>query len=184
VLAGMISSVASDAGYLVLVPLGAVVFHSIGRNPIAGIAAAFAGVSAGFGVNFLITPVDGIVTEITNESIHLGGPEPDHQRHPQPVLGHRGHHLRDLVITAVTEFWVRRQLGVFDNSEMSEEAAAASRELDPEAQRAEARGLRMALFGFLGRARRRLLVRCCRRAPRCATRTPARCSATRPSWTA
>jgi aminobenzoyl-glutamate transport protein len=74
VLAGMISSVASDAGYLVLVPLGAVVFRSVGRNPIAGIAAAFAGVSAGFGVNFLITPVDGIVTEITNESIHLVDP--------------------------------------------------------------------------------------------------------------
>src|SRR5215831_13596475 len=55
VFVGMLSSIASDAGYLVLIPLGAVVFRSIGRNPIAGIAAAFAGVSAGFGVNFLIT---------------------------------------------------------------------------------------------------------------------------------
>jgi aminobenzoyl-glutamate transport protein len=46
VLVGMISSIASDAGYLVLIPLGAVVFRSLGRNPVAGIAAAFAGVGA------------------------------------------------------------------------------------------------------------------------------------------
>jgi aminobenzoyl-glutamate transport protein len=62
VLLGMISSVASDAGYLVLIPLGAVAFKSVGRNPLAGIAAAFAGVAAGFGVNFLITPLDGVLT--------------------------------------------------------------------------------------------------------------------------
>ena len=71
VLLGMISSVASDAGYLVLIPLGAAAFKSVGRNPLAGIAAAFAGVAAGFGVNFLITPLDGVLTEITNDAIAL-----------------------------------------------------------------------------------------------------------------
>jgi aminobenzoyl-glutamate transport protein len=149
VLAGMISSVASDAGYLVLVPLGAVVFHSIGRNPIAGIAAAFAGVSAGFGVNFLITPVDGIVTEIANESIHLVDPSRTISVTHNLYWGIGATIFVTLVITVVTEFWVSRQLGVFNTSEMSEEAAAASRELDPEAQQAEARGLRMSLYAFL-----------------------------------
>jgi aminobenzoyl-glutamate transport protein len=149
VLAGMISSVASDAGYLVLVPLGAVVFKSIGRNPIAGIAAAFAGVSAGFGVNFLITPVDGIVTEIANESIHLVDPSRTISVTHNLWWGIGATLFVTIVITVVTELWVRRQLGVFDDSEMSEEAAASSRELDPEAQQAEARGLRMALYGFL-----------------------------------
>ena len=67
VLLGVISSIASDAGYLVLIPLGAAAFKSVGRNPLAGIAAAFAGVAAGFGVNFLITPLDGVLTEITND---------------------------------------------------------------------------------------------------------------------
>ena len=52
VLLGIISSIASDAGYLVLIPLGAAAFKSVGRNPLAGIAAAFAGVAAGFGVTF------------------------------------------------------------------------------------------------------------------------------------
>ena len=75
VLLGMISSVASDAGYLVLIPLGAVAFKSVGRNPLAGIAAAFAGVAAGFGVNFLITPLDGVLTEITNDASALVDPD-------------------------------------------------------------------------------------------------------------
>jgi aminobenzoyl-glutamate transport protein len=68
VLLGIISSIASDAGYLVLIPLGGAAFKSVGRNPLAGVAAAFAGVAAGFGVNFLITPLDGVLTEITNDA--------------------------------------------------------------------------------------------------------------------
>ena len=71
----MISSVASDAGYLVLIPLGAVAFMSVGRHPLAGIAAAFAGVAAGFGVNFLITPLDGVLTEITNDAVRARRPD-------------------------------------------------------------------------------------------------------------
>ena len=72
---GVLSSVASDAGYLVLIPLGAAAFKSVGRNPLAGMAAAFAGVAAGFGVNFLITPLDGVLTEITNDASALADPE-------------------------------------------------------------------------------------------------------------
>ena len=53
---GVLSSVASDAGYLVLIPLGAAAFLSLGRHPIAGLAAAFAGVAAVFGVNLIISP--------------------------------------------------------------------------------------------------------------------------------
>ena len=75
VLLGGISSVASDAGYLVLIPLGAAAFASLGRNPLAGIAAAYAGVSAAFFVNILITPADGIITEVTNEI--MGGVAPE-----------------------------------------------------------------------------------------------------------
>jgi aminobenzoyl-glutamate transport protein len=74
VLLGMISSIASDAGYLVLIPLGAAAFASVGRHPLAGIAAAFAGVAGGFGVNLLVTPTDAVLTEITNESIQLVDP--------------------------------------------------------------------------------------------------------------
>lgn len=68
---GVVSSIASDAGYLVLIPLGAAAFLSLGRYPLAGLATAFAGVAGVFGVNVLIVPIDGILTEITNDAIHL-----------------------------------------------------------------------------------------------------------------
>ena len=71
---GVLSSIAADAGYLVLIPLGAAAFLTVGRHPIAGIAAAFAGVAAVFLVNVIITPIDGILTEITNDAIHLLDP--------------------------------------------------------------------------------------------------------------
>lgn len=68
---GVLSSIASDAGYLVLIPLGAVAFHSLGRHPLAGLAAAFAGVAAAFGANFLVKPIDGILAEMANDAIAI-----------------------------------------------------------------------------------------------------------------
>ena len=58
VLAGVLSNTASEMGYVVLVPLAAVVFYSLGRHPLAGLAAAFAGVSGGYSANLLIGTVD------------------------------------------------------------------------------------------------------------------------------
>jgi aminobenzoyl-glutamate transport protein len=68
---GVMSSIASDAGYLVLIPLGAAAFHSLGRHPFAGLAAAFAGVAAAFGVNFFVKPIDGVLAEMTNDALKL-----------------------------------------------------------------------------------------------------------------
>lgn len=68
---GIVSSIAADAGYLVLIPLSAVAFSSVGRHPIAGLGLGFASVAAAFLVNVLIVPVDGILTEITNDAIAL-----------------------------------------------------------------------------------------------------------------
>lgn len=65
VFAGIMSSVASDAGYVVLPPLGALLFAAMGRHPLAGLAAAFAGVSAGFSANFLLSGTDVLLGELT-----------------------------------------------------------------------------------------------------------------------
>jgi aminobenzoyl-glutamate transport protein len=73
VFAGIMSNVASDAGYVVLVPLGAIVFLSFKRHPLAGLAAAFAGVSAGFSANLLLGTVDPLLAGITNEALKVGG---------------------------------------------------------------------------------------------------------------
>jgi aminobenzoyl-glutamate transport protein len=76
ILVGVLSSVASDAGYLILIPLGAAAFMSVGRHPLAGLAACFAGVASIFGVNLLLGPTDAMITEITNEALALAGGEP------------------------------------------------------------------------------------------------------------
>ncbi len=74
VFVGIVSSIAADAGYLVLIPLAATAFLSVGRNPLAGIAAGFGAVSAAFGVNILIVPADAVITDITNEAAGLVDP--------------------------------------------------------------------------------------------------------------
>ncbi len=68
VIAGMLSSVAADAGYVVLIPMGAVLFMGMGRHPLAGIAAAFAGVSGGFGANFIPTSLDPMIAAFTESA--------------------------------------------------------------------------------------------------------------------
>jgi aminobenzoyl-glutamate transport protein len=74
VFAGIMSNVASDAGYVVLVPLGAIVFLSFGRHPLAGLAAAFAGVSGGFSANLLIGTIDPLLGGISTEAAKLMDP--------------------------------------------------------------------------------------------------------------
>ena len=72
VLAGVLSNIAADAGYLVLVPLGAVVFYGVGRHPLAGLAAAFAGVSGGFSANLVITSLEPLLGGFTLAAAKTG----------------------------------------------------------------------------------------------------------------
>ncbi len=74
VVAGMVSSVAADAGYVVLIPMGAALFMGMGRHPLAGIAAAFAGVSGGFGANFLPTGLDPMIAAFTEPAANIIDP--------------------------------------------------------------------------------------------------------------
>ncbi|WP_318614844.1 AbgT family transporter [Sporosarcina sp. YIM B06819] len=74
VFAGVMSSVASDAGYVVLPPLGAVIFAAIGRHPLAGLAAAFAGVSGGFSANLFLSGTDALLGELTISAAQIIDP--------------------------------------------------------------------------------------------------------------
>lgn len=75
VMAGVMSNMASDVGYVLLVPLGAIIFMSVGRHPIAGLAAAFAGVSGGFSANLLLGTIDPLVAGISQEAARIIDPE-------------------------------------------------------------------------------------------------------------
>ena len=151
ILVGGLSSVASDAGYLILIPLAAAAFASLKRNPIAGLAAGFAGVAATFAVNIIPQPIDAMLTEMTNEAIVLTGGA------PQSILNNYFFSAVSLVFlcivaTVITERMIEPRLNAADAAAgvVASDDGAASDELDPDAAAAEARGLKYALYGFLG----------------------------------
>jgi aminobenzoyl-glutamate transport protein len=74
VFGGVMSSMAADAGYVVLTPLGAVLFAGLGRHPLAGLAAAFAGVSGGFSANLLLTSLDPLLGGLTKDAAAIFDP--------------------------------------------------------------------------------------------------------------
>ena len=148
VLVGALSSVASDAGYLILIPLAAVAFMTLGRHPLAGMAAGFAGVAATFAVNIIIQPTDAMITEIANEAIVSAGGE------PLTVVNNYYFSIVSMfvlciVATFITERVIEPRLGTWDRSEAGD-ISGADQELTAEAKAAEAKGLRYALFGFVG----------------------------------
>lgn len=75
IFAGVVSNVASDVGYVVVVPLGAVIFYAVGRHPLVGLAAAFAGVSGGFAANVFIGASDALMAGITQEGARILNPQ-------------------------------------------------------------------------------------------------------------
>lgn len=72
---GVMSSMAADAGYVVLTPLGAVLFAGLGRHPIAGLTAAFAGVSGGFSANLLLTSLDPLLSGLSTSAANILDPD-------------------------------------------------------------------------------------------------------------
>jgi aminobenzoyl-glutamate transport protein len=152
VLLGGLSSVAADAGYVVLIPLGAMAFLSLGRHPLAGIAAAFAGVSAVFGVNVLITPLDGALTEITNDAIALVRPGASLDLTATMWFSIVSLLLMSALCAWITEKKVEPHLGTYDPAQAGPVAAAGTTAEDcattptPED---EARGLRWAFWALV-----------------------------------
>jgi aminobenzoyl-glutamate transport protein len=75
-LVAMLSNHAADAGYVVMIPLAAILFASVGRHPLAGIAAAFAGVSGGFSANISPGQLDALLFGITEAAVDGSGLDP------------------------------------------------------------------------------------------------------------
>jgi len=75
VTAGILSHIVSEAGYVVLIPLGAMIFHALGRHPMAGLAAAFVGVSGGFGANLMVGSLDPILAGLSTSAAQILVPD-------------------------------------------------------------------------------------------------------------
>ncbi|WP_395341799.1 AbgT family transporter [Ningiella sp. W23] len=74
VLVAIVSHTATDAGYVLVIPLAGVIFYAMGRHPLAGIAAAFAGVSGGFSANFVPSAIDPLLQSFTQEAARIVDP--------------------------------------------------------------------------------------------------------------
>lgn len=105
VLAGIVSNIASDAGYVVVIPLGAIVFAGAGRHPIAGLAAAFAGVSGGFSANLMIGPTDALLTGITNAALESANID-----YSMSVTGNWYFMIASTVILTIVGTWVTTKI--------------------------------------------------------------------------
>ena len=74
VFAGVMSNTGGEVGYVLLIPLAALTFHAVGRHPIAGLAAAFAGVSGGYSANLLLGTVDPLLAGLSEEAARIVDP--------------------------------------------------------------------------------------------------------------
>ncbi len=74
IVVGIVSHTAADAGYVLVIPLGGIIFHAAGRHPLAGIAAAFAGVSGGYSANFIPSAVDPMLQGISQSAAQIIDP--------------------------------------------------------------------------------------------------------------
>ena len=137
VFAGILSNTASEVGYVLLVPLSAIIFLAVGRHPIAGMAAAFAGVSGGYSANLLLGTIDPLLAGLSQEAAQIIDP----QYVVNPAANYYFMFASTFLIAAAgtwaTEKIVEPRLGKYEGSE-TEEIKRLSKE--------EKKGLRYALF--------------------------------------
>lgn len=118
---GVVSNIASDAGYVILIPLGAMIFRAYGRHPMAGFAAAFAGVSGGYSANLLIGSLDPLLSGISQAAASDINPN-----YEVSVMGNYyflflSTFLITILGTIVTDKIVEPRLGKYENDIQSAE---------------------------------------------------------------
>src|SRR5262245_31221871 len=141
ILVGVLSSIAADAGYLVLVPLAAAAYASVGRHPLTGLAASFAGVAAVFSVNIFIKPLDGILVGLTNDAVHLVDPGRDVTLTSNLWFSIASVILLTIVCWLVTDKVIEPRLGPYEG----ETEVQAATEFTAE----ESRGLKFAVWALI-----------------------------------
>jgi aminobenzoyl-glutamate transport protein len=117
VFAGVISNTAGEMGYVVLIPLSGAVFLALGRHPLAGMAAAFAGVSGGYSANLLIGTIDPLLAGITQEAARLIDPTYEVYATANWYFMAASTFLITIVGSLVTTVIVEPKLGAYDDSQ-------------------------------------------------------------------
>ncbi len=146
VLLGVMSNIASDAGYVVLIPLGAMVFRAYGRHPMAGLAAAFAGVSGGFSANLMVGTLDPLLQGISQEAASIIDPN-----YHVNVMGNYyfmfvSTFLIMILGTIVTDYIVEPRLGKFSGEVLGEEDSSLTTLSDNERKGLSAAGIASLIY--------------------------------------
>lgn len=141
VFSGVMSNTASEVGYVLLVPLAAIIFHAAGRHPLAGLAAAFAGVSGGYSANLLLGTIDPLLAGLSQEAAAII--QPGYMVNPMCnyYFMFASTFFISFLGTWTTEKIVEPRLGKYEGSVAPEEIGA----IKPE----EKRGLKFALLASL-----------------------------------
>ncbi len=124
--AAIISNTASEMGYVVLVPLAAVIFHSMGRHPLAGLACAFACVSGGYSANLFIGTIDPLLAGLTQEAANLIDPEYEVHAAVNWYFMMVSTFLITFIGAFVTLYIVEPKLGKYNPKEASEDLSDQS----------------------------------------------------------
>lgn len=141
---GMVSHVASDAAYVVLIPLGALAFRAVGRSPILGIVVAFVSISAGYDASPLITPTDAILSGLTTAAAQTIDPAYTVTPLANYFFSLASSVVLAAVITLVTEKVLARRAEAMPVDDDAEEDDLGSLQLS----RQERRGLLAALIAL------------------------------------
>ncbi len=138
VFSGVMSNAASEAGYVILIPLAAIIFLAFKRHPLAGLAAAFAGVSGGYSANLVLGTVDPLLSGITTEMARIIDPTYEVNPAANYYFMAASTFLLTFLGTIVTEKIVEPRLGTFEG---------ASMEIEPLTP-LEKKGLKVAALAF------------------------------------
>lgn len=144
VFAGIVSNVAADVGYVLLIPLAGVIFLAVGRHPVAGMAAAFAGVSGGFSANLALGTVDPLLAGLSTEAAQILDPSYE----VNPTANYYFMVASTFIIaftgTFISERVIEPRLGTYKGEIKKQDQSFEI------LSKKEKKGLLMALFTFLG----------------------------------
>ena len=143
---GVMSNVASDSGYVILIPLGAMVFRACGRHPIAGLAAAFAGVSGGFSANLVVGTLDPLLAGITQAAVSILDPNYTVQVMGNYYFMFVSTFLITILGTIITDKVVEPRLGTYSGELLGDEDDSLTTVSDVERKGLRAAGIAAAIF--------------------------------------
>uniref|UniRef100_UPI002620E6D0 AbgT family transporter n=1 Tax=Maricaulis sp. TaxID=1486257 RepID=UPI002620E6D0 len=147
VFAGIVSNTASEVGYVVLIPLAGAIFYALGRHPLAGMAAAFAGVSGGYSANLLIGTIDPLLAGITTEAAQLIDPDYEVVATANWYFMVASTFLITAIGSLVTIFIVEPKLGKYDPSRA--DPTILDKRMMDNLTKSEKKGLFWAFLGVL-----------------------------------